>query len=250
MSPLVVAALAVVALATSALSAVTGVAGGVLLLSGLLLLVPAAAVVPLHGAVQTVACGARIHAFYPHVRWDLVWRFSLTVLPGSLLGLVVVNYLLEVDGSLVKLLIAGAILLSLLAKNVKLRAAGRSLRAFYGIGFLVGFFGILAGSTGPMVSQALLLFGVEKEAHVATKSVMQGIGHALKIPLFGLALGFDYGPWLVPLACMAVGVLIGTHLGKRALSKMSSARFVVVARALLALVVLHIAATEAYALVT
>lgn len=240
--------LAVLALAASALSAVTGVGGGVLLLSGLLLLAPAASVVPLHGAVQTVACLARVGAFRSHVRWDIVRRFVVGTVIGSLLGAVVVQQLLSVDGRLLKLLIAGAILLSLLAKRWRIQSSARSLRAFYGVGLAVGFFGILAGSTGPIVTQALLVFDVRKEAHIATKSVVQAIGHGLKIPLFGLAIGFDFGPWLAPLAAMMVAVVAGTYLGRHLLGKLSSERFVTLARTLLALVVVYIAASEAYAL--
>jgi len=244
-----VAALALAALAASMLSAVTGVAGGVLLLSGLLLVVPAAAVVPLHGTVQTAACVTRVATFRAHVRWDIVRRFVIGVVPGSLLGALVVGLLVQIDGSLIKLAIAAAILVSLFAKNLKLAPETKSLQVFYWVGLGVGFFGILAGSTGPIVTQALLVFDVKKEAHVATKSVVQMVGHGLKLPLFGLAVGFDFGAWLVPLAAMCAAVVVGTLLGKRLLGKLSPERFVTVARVLLALVVLHVVVTEVYALV-
>ena len=48
-------------LVSATISAITGVGGGVLLLSGLLLLVPATAVVPLHGAAQFVAGYKLLH---------------------------------------------------------------------------------------------------------------------------------------------------------------------------------------------
>lgn len=244
-----VAVLALAALAASMLSAVTGVAGGVLLLSGLLLVVPAAAVVPLHGTVQTAACITRVAAFRADVRWDIVRRFVIGVVPGSLLGAAVVVLLVRIDSSLIKLAIAAAILLSLFAKKLKIEPRTRSLRFFYAVGVGVGFFGILAGSTGPIVTQALLVFDVKKEAHVATKSVVQMVGHGLKLPLFGLAVGFDFGAWLVPLAAMCVAVVIGTLLGKRLLGRLSPERFVTVARVLLALVVLQVVVTEVYGLV-
>ena len=250
MGSAVVVVLGLIALGAAAISSVTGVAGGLLLLSGLLLVLPAAAVVPLHGAVQTVACATRVAAFRSHIRWDIVWRFSIPILPGSLLGIALVWWLVTIDASFIKLLIAGAILLSLFSKKLRFSSeSAKSLRLFYGLGLSVGFFGVLAGSTGPIVSQALLLFDVKKEEHIATKSTVQGIAHLLKLPLFGLALGFDFGPWMVPLAVMSVAASIGTMMGKRLLGRMSPERFVVIARALLALCVLQIAATELYALV-
>ena len=249
MSAGLLAALGLVALVTSVISAVTGVAGGVLVLSGLLLLVPATAVVPLHGAVQATASVTRVAAFRQHVRWDIVWRFVVGVLPGSILGVLLVAALASIDTRVIKLLIAVAILLSLFGHKLKLDAAPRSMRLFYAVGLVVGFFGVVAGSTGPIVTQALLLFDVKKEEHVATKSVVQAIGHGIKIPLFGLAIGFDFGPWLVPLGLMAVGIVAGTLLGKRLLASMSADRFVIVARVLLALVVLQVAVSELWGLV-
>ena len=45
--------LGLIALLTSMLSAVTGVGGGILLLSGLTLYLPPQAIVPIHGVIQT-----------------------------------------------------------------------------------------------------------------------------------------------------------------------------------------------------
>jgi len=244
MSPVLVAILVAAALLASMLSAVAGVAGGVLLLSGLLLAVPATAVVPLHGAVQTTACLTRVAAFRSHARWDLVWRFALGVIPGSVLGAFAVAWLVSVDAGAIKLFIAGAILLSLFAKKLRIDARGRSAWLFAPLGFFVGALGMLAGSTGPIVTQALLMCGVTKEAHIATKSVVQALGHALKLPLFGVAIGFDFGVYATPLAAMCGAVIVGTLLGKKLLARLSSERFVLVARVALVAVVVHLAVSE------
>ncbi len=250
-------ALVALALAAAALSAVTGVAGGVILLSGLLVVVPSTAVVPLHGAVQLSACGARIASFRKDIRWDVAWRFLAGLVPGSFLGLALVAWIASISPGMLKALIATAILLSLLAPAKKKRAANETgstqddgrrkshTLLYAGMGSLVGALGILVGSTGPIVTQTLLGTGVLKEEHVATKSAIQGVSHFLKIPLFGLALSFDYGAYALPLALMMVAVVIGTVLGKRLLSKLSSDRFVFLARALLFLVALQILVGEA-----
>ncbi|MGE0789052.1 MAG: TSUP family transporter [Sandaracinaceae bacterium] len=243
-------AAAVVALAfgSAVLSVVTGAAGGVILLSGLLLLAPASAVVPVHGVVQTAGCLTRIGAFHRHVRWDIVGRFVVGVVPGALIGTFVIERLLDLNESVVKLIIAVAILLSLFAHKIKIEASPKSLRAFYGVGFATGLLGMVAGSTGPITSQALLLYGVDKEPHVATKSVVQAIGHGIKIPLFGMALGFDFGEWALPILGMTVMTVLGTLVGKRLLDKMSHAHFELGARVLLGIVAIQIAVTEVWTL--
>ncbi len=251
-------ALVALALAASALSAVTGVAGGVILLSGLLLVVPTTAVVPLHGAVQLSACGARIAGFRRHIRWDVAFRFIAGLIPGSLLGLALVAWLVSISPSVLKALIATAILLSLLAPGKKRKTRSKEDAAkdvpvdarrhgvlFVTMGTVVGALGILVGSTGPIVTQTLLTTGVVKEEHVATKSAIQAIAHFLKLPLFGLALSFDYGPYALPLALMMAAVVVGTFVGKRVLAKLSTDRFVFLARALLFLIAVQILVAEA-----
>jgi uncharacterized membrane protein YfcA len=259
MSAAACGALAALALAASALSAVTGVAGGVILLSGLLVVVPTTAVVPLHGAVQLSACGARIASFRRHIRWDVAARFVAGLIPGSFLGLLLVAWLVTISPSVLKALIATAILLSLLApkkrkKNGESEAptghepavdARRHGVLFVTMGAIVGALGILVGSTGPIVTQTLLSTGVVKEEHVATKSAIQGFAHFLKLPLFGLALSFDYGEYALPLALMIAAVVCGTFIGKRLLAKLSTDRFVFLARALLFLVAVQILVAEA-----
>jgi uncharacterized membrane protein YfcA len=64
----------------------------------------------------------------------------------------------------------------------------------------------------------------EKETIVATKALLQWVGHAAKIPVF-LSLQFDYLPHLsliVPLMAIAVA---GTLLGTRLLQRMSNENF-------------------------
>lgn len=247
MSPAVLTGLlGLLGLLSAMISALTGVGGGVLLLSGLLLLVPAAAVVPLHGAVQFVAGSSRVVLFARHINWALARPFLVGLIPGSAIGAGVAFVIVGLEPGLLKVLIATAILASLLPRS---KPEGRAswqphrgkIMAVTGLG--CGTIGMLIGSTGPIVSQVLLTLGVTGEEHVGTKSAVQSIAHLLKLPLFGLALSFDYGAYLAPLVAMAAMALVGTWLGKRLLALVSEQRFVRLARALLALVALKIIAS-------
>jgi len=81
------ALLALVTVATSTVSGVIGLAGGMLLLSALLLVFDPVVAIPLHGAVQLVSNGSRAWFQRPHVRWDAVVRFVWPLLPAGALGL-------------------------------------------------------------------------------------------------------------------------------------------------------------------
>jgi uncharacterized membrane protein YfcA len=195
--------------------------------------------------VQLVAGASRVVGFWSDVRRDIVWRFVAGLVPGSLLGAYLFTVLLDVAPGLLEVFIALAILVSLFAEPKKaIDETTVSLWQFYGYGFVCGALGIVVGSTGPLVSQGLLRAGVVKGQHVATKSLVQAIGNLIKLPIFGLALSFDYGEYLVPLALMCVAAVIGTYAGKRLLDRMAPERFVWVAKALLVVVALKILVTE------
>ena len=73
------------ALGTSALTAVLGFGGGVVLLALLLLFVDPVVAIPLHAAIQVVSNGTRTVIRRHDVDWAIAARFSLLVLPAGAL---------------------------------------------------------------------------------------------------------------------------------------------------------------------
>ncbi len=69
-----------VAVLTSVVSGVMGMAGGMLLLAVMLLRLEPAVAIPVHGIVQLVSNGSRAFFLRKHVRWDAVWRFAWPLL--------------------------------------------------------------------------------------------------------------------------------------------------------------------------
>ena len=108
-----------IAWVAAAVSAMTGVAGGVLLLSGLLLVVTPTAVVPLHGAVQFCAGLSRLIAYRQSVQWKIAVPFLLAMLPGALLGTIGLSYLNALNPSYVLIAIAVVIALSIVQRPLK-----------------------------------------------------------------------------------------------------------------------------------
>ena len=79
-------AVAVAAFFGAIVSAITGVAGGIILLTALLATVDPRAVVPIHSVVQLIANGSRLVTYGRHIQWRVVGSFATTVIPGSLVG--------------------------------------------------------------------------------------------------------------------------------------------------------------------
>ena len=87
------AVLALAALATSILSAVVGMAGGITLLSVMLLAVEPLVAIPLHGVVQLVSNSSRAVIQRGHLRWDIIGRFCVFLLPMGFVGLAIAQAL-------------------------------------------------------------------------------------------------------------------------------------------------------------
>ena len=73
---------------------------------------------------------------------------------------------------------------------------------------------------------------------------MQGASHLAKIPLFIVALKFDYAPYAMSLFGMLVMVVLGTWLGKWCLNYVSQRAFILITKSLLGIIVLKILISE------
>ena len=83
----------IIGLTSALISGVTGLAGGVLLLSCLSLTFPIEVVIPLHALVQVLANLSRVLLLRPHIEWS-IWRaFNLLTIPAGLLGAYSVTFL-------------------------------------------------------------------------------------------------------------------------------------------------------------
>ncbi len=102
-----VLALIATACLTSAMTAALGIGGGVLLLAIMSMLLPAAAIIPLHGLVQLGSNANRAAFTAKHIRWQTLYWFA----PGVVLGALLASALLvELPPALLQLSIASFIL--------------------------------------------------------------------------------------------------------------------------------------------
>jgi uncharacterized membrane protein YfcA len=205
--------LGAVAVLTSVVSGVMGMAGGMLLLAVMLLKLEPAVAIPVHGIVQLVSNASRAFFLRKYVAWRAVWRFVWPLLPGGALGIWLLGY---VPPSASRIAIGLFVLASTWLRSFfsigKGKAAERALPVG---GALVGFFSTLVGATGPLLGPFVLALDLGTQGTIATLASCQIFQHASKVLLFGLR-GFDLGGYLLPClalsACAVVGSAIGTRL--------------------------------------
>ena len=228
--------LTVVAFLAATLSGVLGMGGGVSLLGVMTTMLPAPAVVPLHGVAQLCSNFTRVLVFLPHVRWSIFGVYA-----GPLvLGVWAATCLWQGDKlSGFKLVIGLFILFFLLWRRYKPKLRKPPLWSYAPLGVVAGFLSIFVGATGPFIAPFFLRDDFKNEEVIATKAVCQSFTHLLKLPAF-FALGFDYGAWTALLVALIAAVILGTITGRQLLRWLSKERFTLLFQLLLSALALYL----------
>ncbi len=248
LEPTALAIQVVVALLTSILSAIVGMAGGIVLLTVMLLFLDPLEAIPIHGAVQLISNGSRTWIQRAHVERSIVWRYALLLVPGGFAGLVIAQAL---DPPVTRMLIGVFVLFATWAPALLLlgthpEATDRN-RRFVTLGGVVGVLNPTIGATGPLLAPFFLNLGLTRQALVGTKAACQALGHLAKIFVFGVA-GFAFGAFVGPLLWLAAAVVVGTWIGSKILGRVSETLFVRLYMTVLTLIALRLIVLEAWAL--
>jgi len=227
--------LALAAFATSIISGIIGMGGGILLLATMLSFLSHAETIPAHGAVQLVSNGTRLLVFLRHVDVKTVVRFAAGALPGSIVGGLLLVWLRkgQIDSTepYFKIAIGLYVLITTFRPIVKRPASGEPaapprISTFTLFGGLAGVLGLTIGAIGPLIAPVFLHAGFVKERMIATKAVCQMTIHLLKVPIF-LASGLvDYAKLGQLIVIMSLMVIPGTLIGKRILTRVDERAFV------------------------
>ena len=177
----------------------------------------AAAIIPVHGAVQLGSNGGRALILWRNVQVAILLPF----IAGSVIGATLGGLLaVQLPSSLFKFGLGLFILWSVWGKTVK--ATGRL--AVIGTGTFSSFLTMFFGATGMFISAMLKTLDLGRLEHVATHASCMVGQHVLKVLIFGL-LGFAFGPYLWLIFAMIASGFAGTVIGKRVLVKMDDAIF-------------------------
>lgn len=246
LQPLDAAVLCALAFATAMLSAIVGMAGGIILLTAMLLYLEPLVAIPVHGAVQLVSNSSRAAIQRRHVSWSVTWRYGVLLLPLGYLGL---QLAYELPPHFTKLLIGAFVLAATWRPQWLLLGTHPDTadpeRRFFALGGAVGFLGVVVGATGPLIAPFFLNLGLTRQALVGTKAACQALGHVAKIILFGIA-GFAFAGYLPLLAAMSALVVAGTWAGSRLLERVDERTFTALFKTALTLIALRLVAWDGW----
>lgn len=210
------------ALATSAMTAVLGFGGGLVLLAVLLLWADPVVAIPLHAAVQVVSNATRTWIRRCDVDRAIVLPFCVLLIPA---GAVTLPLVVRAPDSILQ----AAIAVTVIAATWWPELRGTTLRppsrwGWVAVGGVVGALNVMVGATGPLQAPLFRSATRTRQAFVGTFAASQVAGHATKLALFGVA-GLAPTRYAGPAVAGVVGVLAGTAIGSRVLDRISEERF-------------------------
>jgi len=220
----ILAALAVVAVVTSFISGIFGMAGGMLLIGFLMFLLPVPVAMVFHGVIQIAANGWRAWLWRHHVKWSVVLQFGA----GAAASLVVFSFFDFVPDKSLVLVTLGLTPFVALAVPQRFAPNIEGPGQAFAAGAIGGGLQLLSGVTGPILDIFYVRTGMTRQVNVATKAAAQVLGHLTKVAYFAALIdnpaGRDLEQWLA-MAYAAGFAVFGTTLSRRFLDRMSDKQF-------------------------
>jgi uncharacterized membrane protein YfcA len=222
MAPLTLGLLACAVVATSFLSGIFGMAGGIILLGTLLVVLDVAPAMILFGTTQMAANGWRAILWRSHVHWRLITGYIV----GACAAFLGMRFIAWVPPKSFMYIALGAspFIANALPKSLEPDITRPAVP--YISGAVLTVINLLAGATGTLLDVLFQKSKLDRISIVATKAVTQTFSHVLRIAFFGsfaTAAGSAVPWWAYP---SAVGLaMVGTTLAARVLKAMSNEDF-------------------------
>lgn len=222
MSPAALALIAVTVLATSFLSGIFGMAGGLILLGVLLVFMDVAPAMVLFGAIQMGANGWRALLWREHVAWPIVLRF----MAGSLAAFIAMRFIAFIPDKAIVYIGLGV--LPFITEVLPARWQPDISRPGgpYLCGIIIMVLQLLAGAAGHILDMYFQKSGLDRRGIVGSKAACQTAAHLFRILYFGsFASALDVSvPWWAFAGALAIA-FTGTTLAARVLESMTETNF-------------------------
>jgi uncharacterized membrane protein YfcA len=236
MTPLIASLIAALAFFTATLSGVFGMAGGLILMGGLLLVMPTALAMTTHGLLQAISNGWRAIIWARFIDWPIIGLYAVGA-SAALVCLIGLSF--RPSSVLVYLLLGATALLVWIPKHWLLLDPRRPLHGLV-CGFSVSGLQVVAGVAGPLLDVFFVRADMDRRTVVATKALTQTLSHLMKVGFWALPLipsvlslgtgkpipnADDLLPPLWLIALVAPLSMLGTSLGGRFLARMNDVDF-------------------------
>ena len=201
---------------SSLITAAFGIGGGAVMLAVLATLLPAPAIIPVHGLVQLGSNAGRSLLFFRHIHREALLPFLVGAVIGIALGS---TFVVQLDPGMLQITVGAFILWTVFFTTPRLmgRSAGIT-------GAFSSFLTMFVGGTGPFVATYVKTLGLDRVRHVGTHAAMMTAQHLLKTIAFGL-LGFAFAQWAGFIALLILFGFLGTVVGRSVLLRIDEARF-------------------------
>ncbi len=194
---------------TSALTALTGAGGGMILIAVMPFFIAPQALIPVHGATQLFSNGSRAWFGRHSIDFNDFKPFLIGSVAGAVAFAVLVNFL-KLDT--IPLFIGIYILLSLWSKRFS--HFMRNFENFYIIGFMQTGLSVFVGAPGPLALALLHRRSNNLDTVVSTAALMMTISHAFKMVVY-VFLGFQFMEYLPLMTVMVIAATLGSYAGTR-----------------------------------
>lgn len=216
--------LVIAAFLTSALSAMVGMGGGILLFAVMASFLPPVALIPIHGVTQLGSNTSRCLLNLKSIRLRLLIPFIF----GTIIGMSLASPFIQKMDSHYFLLCLGSFIL-IVTWLPKLQGIPRFKGKFFFLGICQSFLSLLFGAVGLLGAPFYLNEGLKKEEIIATKASAQVTMHLLKTIIFASA-GFAFAQYWQLLSLLLIAVLLGSYVGKMLLLKINERLFYIAFR--------------------
>lgn len=214
---------------TSAIAAIVGLGGGMMLIAVLPSFLPVNAIIPVHGLTQMSSNISRAVFGYKDIQYETIPKF----LVGSLLGVGLFASIISlISLEYVPLFIGVYILLSLWSK--KFNEKIKKFENYYILGFFQSGLSVVVGATGPLTLTLLYKDYEDKNKVVATSAALMSISHILKVLVF-IYLGFVFFDYIELIIVMILAAILGSYGGTKLRNKIDGKKFAIVLKVLLSI---------------
>jgi uncharacterized protein len=218
-SPLLFIGLIAASFATALFSVFTGAAGGLILLGIMAMVMPPAALLPVHTVVQLGSGVTRTFIMWRWVMRATLLPFILGAAVGAAAG---AKVFVALPTDWLQAILGAFILVVTWLPSLGRIGAERGRFAI--LGFVTTFLGVFVSATGTLLAPFVASAAPDRRNHAATLGVLMGISHVAKLAAFGF-IGFTFGSYVPLMAAMIATGGLGNWVGEHVLGRTSEQRF-------------------------